>query len=265
MVQMDVEAAREAIDEAGVDPAEIDAIYLGHFNSGLVSDGFASSLVKGADPALRFTPASRCENACASGAAAFQAGMMRIAAGKARNVLVVGAEKMTHRTTEDVTRALAGAGYQNDPEEAALSFPQVFAIAARAYADRHGDPMDAMARIAAKNHANAMANPLAQMQKPLPYEFCREVSERNQLIAPPLRLSDCSLVTDGAAAIVLSSDQGHAASASRRSLTARLAPIRVPARSGAAAGWSSPYERVIHTWPSFLGQPCSQPRISEMS
>ncbi|MEN3165251.1 thiolase domain-containing protein [Tistrella mobilis] len=211
-----VEAAREAIDEAGIDPAEIDAIYLGHFNSGLVSDGFASSLVKGADPALRFTPASRCENACASGAAAFQAGMMRIAAGKARNVLVVGAEKMTHRTTEDVTRALAGAGYQNDPEEAALSFPQVFGIAARAYADRHGDPLDAMARIAAKNHANAMANPLAQMHKPLPYEFCREVSERNQLIAPPLRLSDCSLVTDGAAAIVLSSEQGNAASAARR-------------------------------------------------
>jgi acetyl-CoA C-acetyltransferase len=211
-----VEAAREALEEAQIPPAEIDAVFLGHFNSGLVSDGFASSLILQAHPDLRFKPASRCENACASGAAAIHAGLNAIRAGRARNVLVVGAEKMTHRSTPDVTTALAGAGYQNDPAEAALSFPQVFAIAAEQYAAKYGDPLDAMARIAAKNHANAMQNPLAQMHKAMPYEFCREVSEKNPLIAPPLRLSDCSLVTDGAAAIVLSAGDAQAQDAAAR-------------------------------------------------
>ena len=205
-----VAAAQEAITEVGIDPAEIDAVFLGHFNSGLVPDGFASSLIHQAHPALRFKPAARCENACASGAAAIHAGLNMIRAKGARNVLVVGAEKMTHRSTADVTTALAGAGYQNDPGEAALSFPQVFALAAQAYAGQYADPLDAMARIAAKNHTNAMRNPLAQMHKPLSYEFCREVSEKNPLIAPPLRLSDCSLVTDGAAAVVLTSQPSAA-------------------------------------------------------
>lgn len=211
-----VEAGSEAIAEAGIAPADIDAVFLGHFNSGLVPDAFAASLVHQIHPDLRFKPATRLENACASGAAAFHGALNLIAAGKARNVLVVGAEKMTHRATPEVTRALAGAGYQNDPLEASLSFPQVFAIAAGRYGERYGSPLDTMARIAAKNHANAMNNPLAQMQKPLPYEFCREVSERNPLIAPPLRLSDCSLVSDGAAAIVLSSVDGAAGAAPRR-------------------------------------------------
>ena len=205
-----IAAAQEALEEAAVDPAEIDAVFLGHFNSGLVPDGFASSLILQAHPALRFKPATRCENACASGAAAIHGAMNLIRAGRARHVLVVGAEKMTHRSTPEVTTALAGAGYQNDPGEAALSFPQVFALAAQLYAERHGNPLDAMARIAAKNHANAMHNPLAQMHKPFTFEFCREPSEKNPLIAPPLRLSDCSLVSDGAAAVVLSADAGFA-------------------------------------------------------
>lgn len=211
-----VESAREAIVEAEIDPAEIDAIYLGHFNSGLVPDGFPSSLVKQAHPALRFTPATRCENACASGAAAIFSAMNLIQAGKARNVLVVGAEKMTHRSTPEVTTALAGAGYQNDEREAGLSFPQVFALFAQVYTERFGDPLDAMARIGSKNHHNAMKNPLAQMHRPLTFEQCREVTDKNPLIAPPLRLSDCSLISDGAAAIVLSSENGKAASARRR-------------------------------------------------
>jgi acetyl-CoA C-acetyltransferase len=103
-----------------------------------------------------------------------------------------------------VTTALAGAGYQNDPSEAALSFPQVFAVAAETYASRYGDPLSAMAQIASKNHGNAMGNPLAQMHRPLSVEDCMKVWEKNPLIAPPLRLSDCSLISDGAAAVVLS-------------------------------------------------------------
>ena len=209
--QLITEAAREAVVEAAIAPGDIDAVYLGHFNSGMVPDGFASSLILQAFPDLRFKPATRCENACASGSAALRAGMNAILAGQARTVLVVGAEKMTGRSTADVTTALAGAGYQNSVEEAALSFPQVFAIAAAEYADRYGDPLPAMARIAAKNHENALSNPLAHMHKRMEFEACNTVSDLNPLIAPPLRLTDCSLITDGAAAVVLTTDENAGA------------------------------------------------------
>ncbi len=198
-----VAAGREAIADAGIEPAAIDAVFLGHFNSGMVPDGFASSLIHQISPDLRFKPATRLENACASGSAAVFAGISAIAAGQAQAVLVVGAEKMTNNSTADVTRALCGAGYQHDPDEAQLSFPQVFALAAHSYAERYHDPLPTMAAIAAKNHANAMRNPLAQMHKALSVEECSTVSERNPLIAPPLRMTDCSLITDGAAAVVL--------------------------------------------------------------
>lgn len=200
-----VQVSREALADAAIDASEIDAIFLGHFNSGMVPDGFPASLVLQADPALRFKPATRCENACASGSAAVQAGINAILSGAAELVLVVGAEKMTSNATAQVTRALAGAGYQNDVEEAGLSFPQLFGVAAGQYAARHQSPLLAMAAIAAKNHGNAMHNPLAHMHKQMSFEHCNTVSDSNPLIAAPLRLSDCSLITDGAAAIVLAS------------------------------------------------------------
>jgi acetyl-CoA C-acetyltransferase len=200
-----VQVSREALADAAIDASEIDAIFLGHFNSGMVPDGFPASLVLQADPALRFKPATRCENACASGSAAVQAGINAILSGAAELVLVVGAEKMTSNATAQVTRALAGAGYQNDVEEAGLSFPQLFGVAAGQYAARHQSPLSAMAAIAAKNHGNAMHNPLAHMHKEMSFEHCNTVSDSNPLIAAPLRLSDCSLITDGAAAIVLAS------------------------------------------------------------
>ncbi|MDH0747760.1 acetyl-CoA acetyltransferase [Pseudomonas sp. GD03842] len=200
-----VQVSREALEDAAIDASEIDAIFLGHFNSGMVPDGFPASLVMQADPALRFKPATRCENACASGSAALHAGIQAILSGAAELVLVVGAEKMTDNSTAQVTRALAGAGYQNDVEEAALSFPQVFGVAAARYQSRYQDPLAAMAVIAAKNHDNALHNPLAHMHRAMTFEHCNTVSERNPVIAAPLRLSDCSLISDGAAAVILAS------------------------------------------------------------
>ncbi|WP_028714512.1 thiolase domain-containing protein [Paracoccus sp. J55] len=207
-----VTASREALHEAGLSGDAIDAIFISHFNSGLVRDSFVSSLVLQTDPGLRFKPSTRVENACASGTAAIHAGMAAILAGQAKRVLVVGAEKMTSRSTPEVTEALAGAGYQNNPAEAALSFPGVFALAAQAYGERHGDPLPAMAQIASKNHMNAMANPLAHMRRPMTVADCATIGDRNPVVAPPLRLTDCSLVSDGAAALVLTSTdlaQGH--------------------------------------------------------
>lgn len=194
-------AAREALDDSGIDPSIIDAVWLGHFNSGLVPDAFASSIVLSAHPALRFKAATRCENACASGSAALYAALDAVNSGRVRAALVVGAEKMSGLNTAGVTEALGGASYQR--EERGLSFPQIFARFAQAYMNTHGDPTRAMAQIAVKNHANAMRNPLAQMQREISLDFCLEPSERNPVIADPLKLSDCSLISDGAAAVVV--------------------------------------------------------------
>lgn len=194
---------RDALAHAGVDAASVDGIWLGHFNAGMVRESFCSSLVLQADEALRWTPATRIENACASGAAAVYAAADAIAAGRARIALVVGAEKMTGVSGPEVTAALGSASYVAEEAAIGLDFPGLFAGMARSYFARHGDQSAALARIAAKNHANGVNNPYAHMRKDLGFEFCNSVSERNPMIAPPLRKTDCSLVSDGAAALVL--------------------------------------------------------------
>lgn len=195
------QAGAEALADAGIDGSQVDAVWLGHFNSGLVPDGFCSSMAIAIDEGLRFKPAVRCENACASGAAAVYAALDAIRAGRISTALVIGAEKMTLRDTAGVTQALSGAAYLL--EEVGMSFPDIFARFAQAYGEQFADPSETMARIAVKNHANAMANPLAQLHKPLDLEFCLKVSERNPLISTPLKVTDCSLISDGAAAIVI--------------------------------------------------------------
>lgn len=196
-----VQAAREAIADAGITGADIDAVWLGHFNSGMVPDGFCASMILHADPSLRYKPATRCENACASGSAALYSALDAVASGRINVALVVGAEKMSGLDTAGITRALGGAAYQ--AEEAGLSFPEILARYARAYSARHGDISAALAQISVKNHANAMHNPLAQMRKSVDLDFCQTISDRNPMIAEPLKLSDCSLISDGAAAVII--------------------------------------------------------------
>ena len=214
-----VAAGREALEHSGVPASEIGGIWLGHFNSGMVGDAFASSLALDIDPDLRFTPATRLENACASGSAALWGAIDAVEAGRVDAALVIGVEKMTHLTTPEVTAGLAGASDQR--EEAGVSFPEIFARFARAYAAAYGDRTDALARIAGKNHANAMANPLAQMHKPLDFDFCRQVSNRNPMIADPLKVTDCSLISDGAAALVVTRDEAARGAARAVAIRAR--------------------------------------------
>lgn len=196
------EVSLEALREANIEAKDIDEMFLGNFNSTMDNNTFASSLIIQASEDFRFKPASRCENACASGSAAIYAGIKSLLSNSAKYVLVVGAEKMTNCSTKEVTKALGYASYQGN-EERNLSFPQVFAIYAKEYSKRYSSPLEAMAEIASKNHKNALSNPLAQMQKEMSFEFCNNISEKNPIIAAPLRLSDCSLISDGAAAIVL--------------------------------------------------------------
>lgn len=198
------DVAAPAIADAGLDPTDIDAVVVGVFNNGFSKQDFQGSLVALAVPALRHVPAMRVENACATGSAAIHAGLRAIESGAATNVLVVGAEKMTATPTAQVGDILLGAAYRRQEARVDGGFAGVFAGIARAYFQEFGDKSDSLARIAAKNHANGARNPYAHMRKALDYAFCRHASEKNPVVAEPLKRSDCSLISDGAAAVVLS-------------------------------------------------------------
>ncbi len=200
---MIVDVAAEAIRDSALAPADIDEIFVGHFGGGFVKQDFPASLVLQTSDALRFKPATRVENACATGSAAVQLGLRSIAARRSRIVLVVGVEKMTSTPGEQVGGILMKASYVKEEDGPGSSFAGIFGQIAQLYFQRYGDQSDALARIAAKNHKNGVANPYAQMRKDLGYEFCRTVSDKNPLVAGPLRRTDCSLVSDGAAALVL--------------------------------------------------------------
>lgn len=204
--QLIVDASSAALAHAGVRGEDVGGIWLGNLNGGFTRDIFASSLACQADPGLRWKPATRVENACASGSAAVYAACDAIEAGRLDLALVVGAEKMTDVPGPDVTRILGDCGYAGETGDPPGGFPGIFAQIARAHFARWGDLSDTLAHIAAKNHANGVLNPWAHMRKDLSFEFCSRVSERNPLIAAPLRKTDCSLVSDGAAALVLASE-----------------------------------------------------------
>lgn len=214
-----VDAAREAIADGGVAASEVDAIWLGNFNGGLVPDLFCSSMALHAGDGLRWKPATRVENACASGAAAIYAAIDAIESKRVRLALVVGAEKMSGVPGAEVTRILAHASYVREEAARGMSFPGLFGQIAQAYFERYGEHGSTLARIAAKNHANGVRNPYAQIRKDLGFEFCNTVSEKNPLIAAPLRMTDCSLVSDGAAALILA--DADTARAMRKSVRLR--------------------------------------------
>ncbi|HLH97618.1 MAG TPA: acetyl-CoA acetyltransferase [Xanthobacteraceae bacterium] len=198
-----VRVTREALADAGVGPADVGEIVLGHFNAGFSPQDFTASLVLQAAPELRFKRATRVENACATGSAAVHQGLQAIAAKAARVVLVVGVEQMTATPAAEVGRNLLKASYVREEADADGGFAGIFGQIASLYFQKNGDQSDALARIAAKNHKNGAANPFAQIRKDLGYEFCRTESERNPRVAGPLKRTDCSPVSDGAAALVL--------------------------------------------------------------
>jgi acetyl-CoA C-acetyltransferase len=195
--------AKDALTDAGIAAADVDEIVLGHFNAGFCAQDFTAALVLQADEALRFTPATRVENACATGSGAVHTALKSIAAGETRFVLVVGVEQMTATPGPEIARNLLKASYLPEDGDIPGGFAGVFGQIADRYFQRYGDQSDALARIAAKNHRNGVANPYAQMRKDLGYEFCRAESDKNPAVAGPLKRTDCSLVSDGAAAAVI--------------------------------------------------------------
>jgi acetyl-CoA C-acetyltransferase len=198
-----VRVANEALADAGIAASDVDEIVLGHFNAGFSAQDFTASLVLQASPDLRFKPATRVENACATGSAAVHQGLKSIAARAARIVLVVGAEQMTTTAGPEVGQNLLKASYVREEADIDGGFAGIFGKIAGLYFQRWGDQSDALARIAAKNHKNGVGNPYAQIRKDLGYDFCRTESDKNPRVAGPLKRTDCSLVSDGAAALVL--------------------------------------------------------------
>ncbi len=197
------DAALPAIASAGLEVTDIDGVFVGTFNGGFVPQDFGASLAGVAIPALRFTPAVRLENACATGSAAIFGAIDALQSGRMQRVLVVGFEKMNTLSNADIAAVLLQCSYVKEEAANPAGFAGVFGEIAKQYFERYGDQSDALAAIAAKNHANGMRNPLAHMRRDLGFDFCRTESAKNPFVAGPLKRSDCSLVSDGAAALVL--------------------------------------------------------------
>ena len=202
-----VEAGQKAIAEAKIDPAEIQAAAVGNFNAGQ----FTKQLHLGAfipeiDEKLHGIPTMHTEAACASGALSVLLGAQWIMGGFHDAVLVVGAEQqktMSSRDGSDVLGAAADFDVER-PEYGDFMFPKLFGRIAQIYIDKYGASPDDLASVAYKNYAHAALNPLAQMRDAnLTYDCASQVSEKNPSVAPPLRVSDCSQITDGAAGLVL--------------------------------------------------------------
>jgi acetyl-CoA C-acetyltransferase len=242
--------ARTAIEDAGVAPAEIDGVFVGVFNNGFSKQDFPSSLVFQSVPELRFKPATRYENACATGSAAVHGARDFIAAGRGRIALVVGAEKMTATPNPQVGDILLNASYRAEEGEIPAGFAGVFGKIAERYFQKYGDQSDALAMIAAKNHANGVDNPYAQMRRDFGYDFCRNLSDKNPYVAPPLKRTDCSLVSDGAALVLADEETARALNKAIRFRAAAqvndFLPISkrdITSFEGAALAWAQALDR----------------------
>jgi acetyl-CoA C-acetyltransferase len=200
---MIAKSASEAIAHAGIDASAIDSVHVGTFNGGFVYQDFPSALVFNAIPELRYAATVRCENACATGSAAVYSALDAVRSGRSTYALVIGVEKMNGLPTKEVGDVLQKCSYAKEEAGVPGGFAGIFGTIAQSYFDRYGDQSDALAAIAAKNHRNGMANPYAHMRRDFGFDFCRHPSEKNPFVAGPLKRTDCSLVSDGAAALII--------------------------------------------------------------
>ena len=192
-----VETALLALDDAGVD--KIDSMYVGSMSSGLfVGQEHIASLLAdylGQVP----VPSARVETACASGGLALRLGFMEVASGMSDVVLVSGIEKMTDVNGYEATYALGTAADQEYEAYHGITFPGLYALIARAHMEKYGTTREQLALVAVKNHLNGSKNPLAQY----PFKITVDSVLNSVMVADPLRVLDCSPITDGAAAVIL--------------------------------------------------------------
>jgi acetyl-CoA C-acetyltransferase len=200
---MIAEAGIKAIQDANIEGDEIQALYVGSMSPGLfIQQEHVGSLV--ADNAgLLPIPATRVESACASGGMALRQAYLTIKSGDADIVVAGGVEKMTDVSTEDAAMALAGAADQEWEAFHGVTFPALYALMAMRHMIDYGTTEEQIAQVAVKNHHNGALNPNAQYQMPVTLEAVMNSAP----IATPLKLLDCSPITDGAATVILASEK----------------------------------------------------------
>ncbi len=192
-----VEAALKATEDSGVD--HIDSMYVGAMSSGLFVGQEHLGAVMADYLAVTPIPATHIESACASGGAAFRQAYLEVASGASDIVLAGGVEKMTD--TSDVTEVLATAADQEYEVFHGVTFPGLYALMANAYMHQYKATREQLAAVAVKNHRNGAKNPNAQYRN----EITPEQVMTSTMVADPLRLLDCSPVSDGAAAVIVAS------------------------------------------------------------
>lgn len=201
LLDLAVEAGKKALADAGITPQEVDALYIGNYaGSDFIKQNHIAPYIGSALGLRRDVPCTHVENACASGGSAVREGILAIGSETAAKVLVIGVEKMNTVSTPAVTEFLAKAGDWENEVRVGYTFPSTFAMMARRHMYQYGTTREHLAAVTVKNHSNAFHNPDAQMQKPVTMD---QVLNDNRIVADPLRLYDCSLITDGASAVVL--------------------------------------------------------------
>ncbi|MFH0927706.1 MAG: thiolase domain-containing protein [Candidatus Micrarchaeota archaeon] len=194
-----IDAGKKALEDSNLQGKEIDGMFCGTMAPGpLIGQEHAGALL--ADwMGLTPIPSTRVEAACASGGVALRQGYLAIASGAHDCVVVGGVEKMTDVSGPDVVSALGGAGDQEWELFPGATFPAIYALIARRHMHEYGTTEEQMASVAVKNHANAAKNKYAQYQK----EITLETVMNSKMVSSPLKVFDCSPVTDGAAAAIL--------------------------------------------------------------
>src|SRR5205085_5611827 len=186
-------------DDASVTPSQIEAFYLGNFaGPSFVGQNHLAPYIAGA-MGIFGVPATRFEAACASSGSAFFHAVAAVGSGMYDLVLVGGVEKMTSQTTARTAEILAGAGDMAGEGRAGATFPALFAMIARRHMYQYGTTREHLAAVAVKNHANGAKNPQAHMRKVI----TMEQALAGKPIAEPLTVFDCSLISDGAASVLI--------------------------------------------------------------
>ena len=193
------EAGGRCIEAAGAAAAQVEALYLGNFAGPSFAGQSHLAACVGSALGLEGVPCTRFEAACASGGSAFYHAAGAVAAGQLGLVLVIGVELMSTQTIARTTDILAAAGDLGGEVSAGATFPSLFAMIAQRHMHQYGTTRKHLAAVAVKNHANGAKNPLAHLRKPITIEQALA----GRMIAEPLGLYDCSLISDGAAAVLI--------------------------------------------------------------
>ncbi|MBT6821085.1 thiolase domain-containing protein, partial [archaeon] len=201
LVSLSVEAGIKAVHDAGISKEDVDALYGGTMSAGLFinQEHLASKLADFSG--FRNIPSTRVEAACASGGVALRQGYLDIASGMNDVVVVGGVEKMTDVGLHSITKALATAASHTYEANLGATFPGLYAMIAKRHMHDYGTKETDLAEVSVKNHENAIHNKYAQFRRKINVDDVLN----SQMIADPLKLLDCSPITDGASAVVLAS------------------------------------------------------------